>query len=136
MQTFLPFSNFKKSASVLDTRRLGKQRVETLQILNALHGLSKGWVNHPATKMWKGYTQALVLYGVAICEHWIELGYNDTCMSKITSFKTDSPVLMPLWLGGKIHTTHRSALLFKNYEFYSKFNWKEEPIYDYYWPSA
>lgn len=36
MQTFLPFSDFKKSAESLDYRRLGKQRVECLQILAAL----------------------------------------------------------------------------------------------------
>ena len=36
MQTFLPFINFDKSAHVLDNKRLGKQRVEGLQILNTL----------------------------------------------------------------------------------------------------
>lgn len=36
MQTFLPFDEFKRSAAVLDSKRLGKQRVECLQILSAL----------------------------------------------------------------------------------------------------
>ena len=36
MQTFLPFANFADSARVLDNKRLGKQRVEGLQILNTL----------------------------------------------------------------------------------------------------
>ncbi|HMC68015.1 MAG TPA: pyrimidine dimer DNA glycosylase/endonuclease V, partial [Mycobacteriales bacterium] len=36
MQTFLPYSRFDASAAVLDDLRLGKQRVETLQILRAL----------------------------------------------------------------------------------------------------
>ena len=36
MQTFLPFADFAASAAVLDDRRLGKQRVETLQVLRAL----------------------------------------------------------------------------------------------------
>ncbi|MDQ1681515.1 MAG: hypothetical protein QOH99_56, partial [Frankiaceae bacterium] len=35
MQTFLPYADFGASARVLDDRRLGKQRVETLQILRA-----------------------------------------------------------------------------------------------------
>lgn len=39
MQTFLPYADFKKSAQVLDGMRLGKQRVETLQIMQALLGL-------------------------------------------------------------------------------------------------
>ena len=33
MQTFLPFPDFQQSAAVLDRVRLGKQRVEALQIL-------------------------------------------------------------------------------------------------------
>lgn len=36
MQTFLPYPSFSESARVLDNRRLGKQRVECLQILNTL----------------------------------------------------------------------------------------------------
>lgn len=38
MQTFLPYADFAESASVLDQKRLGKQRVETLQIFQALTG--------------------------------------------------------------------------------------------------
>jgi len=134
MQTFLPFADFKKSAAVLDMKRLSKQRVETLQILNALHGMSAGWVNHPATRMWRGYSQALVLYGVTVCNHWISLGYNDTCRDKILAYQADEPVILPLWMGGRIHRTHRAALLFKAPEFYSQYGWKEEPKWDYYWP--
>lgn len=36
MQTFLPYSDFTKSAQCLDNRRLGKQRVECLQILQTI----------------------------------------------------------------------------------------------------
>lgn len=36
IQTFLPYPNFNESARVLDDKRLGKQRVECLQILNVL----------------------------------------------------------------------------------------------------
>lgn len=39
MQTFLPYENFEESAWALDTRRLGKQRVETYQIMQALFGV-------------------------------------------------------------------------------------------------
>ena len=64
MQTFLPHKSFKKSLKVLDWRRLGKQRVEAHQILNVLleRTDTKGWRNHPITKMWKGYEDALKLY--------------------------------------------------------------------------
>jgi hypothetical protein len=36
VQTFLPFPDFDRTARVLDDRRLGKQRVEALQVLRAL----------------------------------------------------------------------------------------------------
>lgn len=38
MQTFLPYSNFAKSVQSLDRQRLGKQRVETMQIMQAIYG--------------------------------------------------------------------------------------------------
>ena len=51
MQTFLPYESFRKSAEVLDWRRLGKQRVEGMQIINAIEGKPrkdgkpyKGWL--------------------------------------------------------------------------------------------
>ena len=36
MQTFLPDENYEESARILDWRRLGKQRVEGMQIINAI----------------------------------------------------------------------------------------------------
>ena len=66
MQTFLPHESFEKSAQVLDWRRLGKQRVEGMQIINAITGKTrkdgkpyKGWINHPCSVMWRDYAPAL-----------------------------------------------------------------------------
>jgi hypothetical protein len=39
LQTFVPENTFEHSVRVLDRQRLGKQRVETLQIMKALAGL-------------------------------------------------------------------------------------------------
>lgn len=36
MQTFLPYPDFCGTALVLDRKRLGKQRVEALQVLRGL----------------------------------------------------------------------------------------------------
>ena len=36
MQTFLPVADFVESARMLDYKRLGKQRVEGMQLLNAM----------------------------------------------------------------------------------------------------
>ena len=84
MQTFLPYESFRKSAKVLDWRRLGKQRVEGMQIINAIEGKKrkdgkpyKGWLNHPATVMWRPYVNALKYYTDVIIEEWIRRGYNN-----------------------------------------------------------
>jgi len=84
MQTFLPIASFNDSATSLDYRRLGKQRVEAYQILNTLRKPNR-WRNHPAVKMWKGYEVALIAYGCLVCLAWKDLGYKDTCLQKINN---------------------------------------------------
>jgi hypothetical protein len=68
VQTFLPYEDFVATAAVLDDRRLGRQRVETYQILRALTWTSYGWKNHPAVKMWREFVPALVRYGLDVCD--------------------------------------------------------------------
>lgn len=77
MQTFLPYSNYAKSAWALDNRRLGKQRVEALQILRMLLGETDGgsWRKHPAVRMWEGAEGALAFYGQAMLDEWIRRGF-------------------------------------------------------------
>jgi pyrimidine dimer DNA glycosylase len=78
MQTFLPYPDFSACARVLDSRRLGKQRVETLQILRGLTVAGYGWRHHPAVRMWRGYEEALVRYGLEMCAVWTAAGRGDT----------------------------------------------------------
>lgn len=120
MQTFLPYPDFAASAQVLDRQRLGKQRVEVLQLLKALSGESTGWSNHPAAKMWAGYENALVAYGVLVCDEWIRRGYKDTCRAKIQAYANSARrFVLPPWLGdATFHRAHRSNLLRKDTAFY------------------
>lgn len=136
MQTFVPSEVLSECASVLDMRRLGKQRVETLQILNAIVGNgTKGWVNHPATKMWRRNVPGLIAYGLAICDEWIARGYNDTCRSKISSIARPDAEDMPEWWGDeRVHSSHRANLLRKMPEHYAQFGWAESPDMPYFWP--
>ena len=131
MQTFIPLSDFSQSARVLDRQRLGKQRVECLQIYNALTGKSKGWVNHPATKMWRGRLEALCVYTKAMTDEWTRRGYQN-------NIHLPQPIgdyLKPDWLGDeRVHSSHRSALLFKAPLSYCVYGWKEKPELNYYWP--
>jgi hypothetical protein len=137
MQTFLPYPTFKDSARVLDRARLGKQRVETKQILNANFGLSKGWVNHPAAKMWRGHELALAQYGLAICNEWLFRGYKDSLAGDFytLTFDLEDTGLPPWWGDERVHSSHRSNLLRKNPKWYGQFGWQESDDQEYFWPA-
>jgi Pyrimidine dimer DNA glycosylase len=132
MQTFLPYPDFAACARALDSRRLGKQRVEALQIVRALLVPDYGWRHHPAVLMWKGYPEALGRYGIDICREWRARGFADTCQPKILANLGQLGVelirgqeeltaagALPPWLGdAALHRSHQSALLRKDPEFY------------------
>ena len=129
MQTFLPYSDFRESAQCLDMKRLGKQRVEVLPLLNSFHKTDyKGWKNHPAREMWRGHENALALYGMVVCEVWLERGYKDTCWGKINAYYDKSkPTTMPSWFGmTDLHTSHKSNLIRKNPDHYKQL-WPDIP---------
>jgi hypothetical protein len=155
MQTFLPYSNYKSTALVLDNKRLNKQILEGYQILKILSGASESgaWRNHPAVLMWKNSETHLVQY---INEMVFEANKR--------GIKTDKNVLnlkvlkqnfekrwgkdIPSWMQNKeqlnrLTTTHKTNLYRKNSihyaDFYSftasKYN---KPCCDrclYYWPT-
>lgn len=137
MQTFLPYADFDKSADVLDRQRLGKQRVEVWQLLKALSGETKGWVNHPATRMWRGYEPALAAYGVAVCRKWIARGYNDTLLDRINQYTTSDVPTLPAWFGSQeFHESHKSNLKRKLPEHYGAL-WPDVPDdLPYIWPEG
>lgn len=131
MNTFLPYADFTRSAKCLDDRRLGKQRVEAMQILNALHRGDGGWIHHPAVLMWRGYEDALRLYMNACIMEWISRGF----VNRMLLAEVELPVTMPPWLGDRrFHRSHRSSLLRKDPSFYGRYGWKVRPDLPYFWP--
>lgn len=143
MQTFLPFKDPRLVATVLDKKRLGKQRVEAVQILNALlyPTAKKGWRNHPAVKMWKGYEPYLCkVYLVAMMDAWKRLGYsNKKCEERYQNFMTISQIrdcdpVVPDWITDELCETHRSRLVQKDAVFYRKFFPDTPDNLNYLWP--
>ena len=132
MQTFLPYPDFHESAKVLDVKRLGKQRVETLQLLKG------SWPNHPASRMWRGHMRALAQYGVAICDVWISRGYKDTCREKILALAENYPEsesTLPSWIGDEaFHRSHQSNLVRKDSNRYGKIFPNVPDNLEYIWP--
>ena len=147
MQTFLPYADFELSAQSLDSPRLGKQRVETLQILRALELPEYGWANHPAVRMWRGYTPALVLYGLVCARVWRGRGHADSTEAQIAEFApgmTDTTQtelgdrqMLPPWLGDDaLHVSHRSKLVTKDPAHYLP-RFAGTPLgLDYFWPQS
>ena len=138
MQTFLPYADFAQSASVLDRARIGKQRVENLQILKALSDRSYGWQNHPAVKMWRGYEYAFRDYHRAICAEWTGRGYKDTCLDKFNDIYDNRyghlRPTAPFFIGNtEFHESHQSNLLRKDFAHYSQF-FSVPADLDYVWP--
>ena len=160
----LATTDYSKQAEVLDNRRLNKQALEAWQILMVLveldpagqHRTPKGWRSHPAVKMWKGYEQALLEYLLAMVAEWHRRGYNSTIGNKAVAtyqravelgkadHHAEAPI--PAWqadqaLFEQIAQTHRQALLVKEYEHYSQFQWEEDTgirptAYEYVWAEA
>lgn len=112
MQNFLPYPDFEKSVRCLDRTRLVKQNLETRQCLNALLGLSEGWVNHPAVKAFRDHERFLFNYGLKVNEECVRRGYK----SSIDRYDVYKPLLNaneapPSWFGKEeIHASHRGRL--------------------------
>jgi hypothetical protein len=143
MQTFMPYKDPKKSARVLDNKRLGKQRVECVQILNALleNDNNSTWKNHPAVRMWKGYESFLLYYYRCIMNEWLKRGFNNQACERHYERFIDFPQIklkdykMPHWLNRDFCISHRSNLLRKNFEHYSIY-WRDIPDdIPYIWPT-
>ncbi|MDF5758163.1 MSMEG_6728 family protein [Spongiactinospora sp. TRM90649] len=149
MQTFLPYAGFRDSAGVLDPLRLGKQRVEALQVFRALTVPGYGWRHHPVVAMWAGYEEALVRYGLDVCERWLAMERADTCAgTMIRELATSCAITevrdqdglaaageLPPWLGDPaFHLSHRSALLRKDPSHYRPVFGDEPDDLPYVWP--
>ncbi len=156
MMTFLPYSDFKKCAEVLDKRRCWKQVVEASQIIDCLEGKKVGWKNHPAVKMWVGYENLLKHYYNVFLYHSLkvhkintQMWYKDCPYSygvrsqdfgdyfTINDFSSWERS-KPFWMGQEpFHRAMRARLIEKDPEFYGpKFLDKDKGYNDskYWWP--
>ncbi len=156
IQTFLPYADFDRCAVVLDNMRLGKQRVETLQIMQVLLGLRwnntvgqiesfvpRGWRTHPAVLMWREYEASLAAYQDATCREWTSRGFSDTCRRKtngllVAAHGNEPPVLQtPPWLGDEaLHRSHQSNLVRKDPDIYAPAFPGVPPDLPYVWPTG
>ncbi len=149
MQTFTPYADFEASLRALDQKRLGKQRVEVIQIVRALTVPGYAWSSHPAVLMWRGYEEALGRYGLVSCAIWTERGFGDSCaetiqadlraygIAEIRSYaELAGADALPPWLFDEaVQLSHRSSLLRKDPEHYRPLFPPDTPLdLEYVWP--
>jgi hypothetical protein len=154
MQTFIPYRNCAQSARVLDNKRLGKQRVECLQIINSLCGVrgsagqqvpvgpkDRTWLHHPASQMWRHNLPALTFYGLIVCKEWRNRGFNDSLLphfNQLLQELIDSghEITWPEWWGDPdVHHSHQANLVRKDPKFYTPIFGDIEPMDEYIWPT-
>lgn len=147
MQTFVtstdenPVMAAILTAENLDSKRLGKQRVEAKQIWTALVD-NVGWIHHPATKMWSGHTHALAIYGHAMCSVWIKRGFDDSLRpwfrERCEEIEWPNKPKWPWWFGNaQMVQSHRSNLVHKLPQHYGPLfpEVAELPRMPYLWPN-
>ena len=97
MQVYRPYIDHGRSAEFLDDLRLGRQRVETKQVILAilrklgiLRDGKTGWLNHPIVLMYfnngRPYLDDLVRYFYAVVDEWVRRGFvNNISLNDIES---------------------------------------------------
>ena len=133
MMTFIVVGDFVLNATLLDSIRLSKQRIEAKQIVDVIIKGSGGWANHPIVKAWRPYLNALKYYANCIIKEHIRRGYKNS----IELYKLPKIVIKPWWSHwDRLHQSHRAMLFRKNPFYYEgKFDIQEEFLrYGYIWP--
>lgn len=115
MQTFLPYPDVRRSLKCLNKQRLLKQAVEAKQLINILHNKKTGgWVNHPATRMYRNNVGFLINYYNTCLDLCKEAGINLTKLQKIEPLENQEP---PFWFGDEtFHLSHRANLWRKAFD--------------------
>lgn len=131
MQTFITNEfSFMASAANLDDKRLGKQRVEGLQIRRALAGKYKGaWEQHPAVRMWSGYEPYLDNYIITMCMTWRDRNFRDNVEETLRrefDCAYNFGLGMPPFVTERLCRTHRGQLYLKDPAYYS--HWGMEAL--------
>jgi hypothetical protein len=151
MQTFITDTpEWAWGVDFLDQKRLVKQLLECRQIMAALAGETKGWVNHPATKMWRGKEAQLFKYSLEVAKEMANRGYEyrnnlrniDYLFYKNVDLGGDVDGRFSEYDLNRIIYTHRGRLYEKDPEYYLHWypyaDFKKYVCCDrcnYYWPT-
>ncbi len=126
MQTFFCEWEPEACARVLDRLRLGKQRIEAIQVARILTETTdkRGWRGHPAVRMWRPWVPYLVhRYIPALLAEWRARGYESPrCEAYLRELQTVVPHAgpRPAWVTEPFIRAHRAALIRKAPDHYGR----------------
>ena len=124
--TFVISSIPSDTFSILDSKRLGKQRIEAKIIIETLEGKIEGYSKIPITKMWIGHVDALKQYFNECIHEWISRGFKNT----LDKYEVKENVEFPFWfMNHQVHEAMKASLLRKDQEYYSSRISLENPEY-------
>lgn len=138
-QTFIISSDYRETARCLDNRRLNAQIKEAFQVFRWCIGEGKMQGNKHPYHMWLGYEESLLEYIVEMHIEWkrrFDAGLRGGKRSHKNGMEAEELLARidaslypkPFWIDDeRVLSSHRSALLYKNFEWYSKFGWGEKP---------
>ena len=117
MQVFIPYASPLDTAMCMknDTRRFLKQIQEVRQILSAIYDSTRGYANHPVTKMYKNHTAWLNLY-----LQTLELVRdNNLFLARFKSLQAN--LVRPKWMTDELCDQHKRRLFTKAPHRYPQF---------------
>ena len=126
MQVFIIGSPLE-TAKVLDKKRLNKQIIECRQILKAINGETKAWVNHPCTIQYRDNVEWLIAYTHCLESFFI----NDIHKSRVWNcYAMD---FKPNFHTQGYFDNMKRRLYTKNKEHYKQFAYLGESYENWYW---
>ena len=103
-----------ETEQALDKRRLNKQIIECRQILKAIKGESKAWVNHPCVKMYRSHERWL-------CKYQFSLEYYRTGRSNSARrWSEDADFIRPHFQNETFFSQMKRRLYTKDNVYYSQ----------------
>ena len=116
MQIFLPSPSCLQTARQLDKRRLNKQIIEAAQILRAIDGESRGWLNHPATRMYRSHKLWLQLYRACL------MAFQSGDLEAAEAISRQADAVRPPFVTDEFCRQHARRLYTKAPELYPQFS--------------
>lgn len=108
MQVFIPYASPLKTAIVMrGDKRFHKQILETKQILAAIEDPTKGYANHPVTKMYSDHSDWLKLY----LEVFVAV--RDNKMWEALDKSKEASKMRPEWMTDELCDQHKRRLYTK-----------------------